>query len=93
MGFVKSYPWCGTCEISLPWNGDPTERCPHCGRHPRLGPRRSTKGKPKDWGMTKPKPTGKVIRHGGSVVGQKYAKKDSLEDLRKKLKEMFKNDL
>ena len=89
MGFVKSYPWCATCEISLPWNGDPTERCPYCSTHPRLGPRRSTKGRLKDWGMNKPKPVEKIVRRGGSVFGQTYSK-DNLVDLRKKLKEMFK---
>tara|TARA_Y100000296_G_C5179814_1_gene262983 strand:- start:1462 stop:1725 length:264 start_codon:yes stop_codon:yes gene_type:complete len=46
--------------MSVPWNGNPSERCPKCNIMPRLGPRRSQSrngkdGRKKDWTLNTPK--------------------------------------
>ena len=91
MGFVKSYPWCANCEICLPWNGDPSERCPYCNKHPRLGPRHKAKlnsrGSYNDDGwsnlLSPKKVTTKQKRKKPKVV------KENLQEVRDKLKRMF----
>ena len=85
---MKSYPWCANCEMSLPWNGDPSERCPHCNRHPRLGPRHKHGEGLKDskdgWSnLLSPKKATKQKRKKNKIV------KENLQELRDKLKSRF----
>ena len=87
MPFVKGYPWCSNCERTLPWNGNPSERCPKCNIMPRLGPRRKSRLKgEKDWTLNSPKSSvsSKPITKKG---GRESA--DDIRRLRVKLIELF----
>ena len=85
MGFVKAYPWCSGCEITLPWNGNPNERCPRCNMLPRLGPRRST-GVAKDWSLVQPRLS---VSTGPRKTRRRKETADDLVKLRIRLLELF----